>query len=361
MSEGDHSTMTALLTDTQPVIIAGVDAHKDTHHVVVLDGNGVRLADKQFPVTTDGYWQVLDWVTGFGVLDKIGMESTGSYSAGLARFLLDAGVEVREVNTPHAHTRARRGKTDAIDAEAAARKVLAGDATTRPKTTTGAVESIRLLTVARNSAVKARTAALVQLQDVLVTAPAHIRDHITAKGGHAQATQCARFRADMTRLDDPAQAAKLTLRTLAKRIHALDDEIAALDAQLEKLVTETAPTVISRLGIGTGHGAQLLITAGQNIDRLGSEAAFARLCGVAPIPVASGRTHRMRLHRGGDRQANRALHMIAVCRLRYDPRTTDYMQRRLAEGLSKKDILRCLKRFIAREVFNDLKTDLGLL
>lgn len=150
------------------------------------------------------------------------------------------------------------------------------------------------------------------------------------------------------------------LRSLAKRIHALDDEITALDAQLEKLVATTAPTLVSRLGIGTGHGAQLLITAGQNIDRLGSDAAFARLCGVAPIPVASGRTHRMTLHRGGDRQANRALHMIAVCRLRYEPRTIDYMQRRLAEGLSKKDILRCLKRFIAREVFNDLKTDLGL-
>ncbi|THJ64926.1 IS110 family transposase [Arthrobacter echini] len=221
------------------------------------------------------------------------------------------------------------------------------------------VESVRFLTVARNSAVKARSAALVELQDVLVTAPAHVRDQITARGGHAQATQCAKLRADIIRLDDPAQAAKLTLRSLAKRIHGLDDEIAALDAQLHKLVTQTFPTVVSRLGIGTGHGAQLLITAGQNIDRLGSEAAFARLCGVAPIPVASGKTHRMRLHRGGDRQANRALHMIAVCRLRYDPRTTGYMQRRLAEGLSKKDILRCLKRFIAREVFNDVKTDFG--
>lgn len=195
---------------------------------------------------------MLGWVTGFGVLDKIGMESTGSYSASLTRFLLDAGAEVREVNTPHARTRARKGKTDAIDAEAAARKVLAGDATTRPKTTTGAVESIRLLTVARNSAIKARSAALVQLQDVLVTAPAHLRDQITAKGGHTQATQCAKFRADAIRLDDPAQAAKLTLRSLAKRIHALDDEIVALDAQLEKLVSTTTSPLSPDLGSASG-------------------------------------------------------------------------------------------------------------
>lgn len=161
------------------------------------------------------------------------------------------------------------------------------------------------------------------------------------------------------RLHDPVQAVKLALRVLAVRAADLDAEIKELENALTTLVNATAPTLVSRVGIGTIHAAQLLVTAGENIARFRSEAAFARLCGVAPVPVSSGKSHRMRLHRGGDRKANRALHMIAVVRLRYDARTTDYMQRRLTEGLSKKDVLRCLKRFIAREVFNDLRTDLG--
>ncbi|MFE1472137.1 transposase [Nocardiopsis dassonvillei] len=180
------------------------------------------------------------------------------------------------------------------------------------------------------------------------------------RGGRGKASQCARLRPDTARLDNPVQAARMALRSLARRVHDLDEEITAVQTQLDRLVARTAPTLVSRVGIGTGHAAQLLVTAGQNVDRLGSEAGLARLCGVAPVPVSSGKSHRMRLHRGGDRQANRALHMIAVCRLRYDKRTIDYMRRRSAEGLSKKDVLRCLKRFIAREVFHDLKTDLGL-
>ncbi|PWF81990.1 IS110 family transposase [Kocuria rosea] len=353
--------MTASLTSTQPTIIGGIDAHKDTHHAVVLDDRGVRLADQGFPATTAGYRCLLDWMTGFGRLDRVGIESTGSYAAGLTRFLQEHGTEVIEVNQPHPHTRARRGKDDAIDAEAAARKALSGEASTRPKTTTGVIESIRLLRIARESAVRARTTALVQLQDVLITAPAELREQITATSGRSMATQCARLRPDASRLAEPAQAAKLALRTLARRVDELEAEITEIDDHLGALVRHAAPTLTSRLGIGTIHASQLLVTAGQNIDRLTSEAAFARLCGVAPIPVSSGKTHRMRLHRGGDRQANRALHLIAVCRLRYDQRTRDYAARRLAEGLSKKDILRCLKRFIAREVYNDLRHDLTAL
>ena len=172
-------------------------------------------------------------------------------------------------------------------------------------------------------------------------------------------TLASSWRPDTTRLDDPTQATKMALRAIVRRVRALGDEIAFADEQLDRLVTQVAPTLISRVGIGTQHVAQLLVTAGENIDRLTSEAAFARLCGVAPIPASSGQTHRMRLHRGGDRQANRSLHLIAVCRLRYDQRTIDYMIRRRAEGLSKKDVIRCLKRFIVREVFHDLVNDLG--
>lgn len=352
--------MTTMMASPQTSVTGGIDTHKDTHYAVVLDHAGGRIADKQFPVSAAGYRQLLDWMCGFGVIDRVGIESTGSYAAGLTRFLHAAGVDVVEVNRPHRYVRAHRGKDDAIDAEAAARKVLSGEATTRPEDTTGVVEAIRVLAVARSSAVNGRAKLMVQIRDVLITAPAPLREQITAVSSRGKVTQCLRLRPDRTRIADPVQASKMALRSLARRVIDLEAEIGELDIQLAELVTATAPTLISRVGIGIQHAAQLLVTAGQNIDRLTSEAAFARLCGVAPIPVSSGKTHRMRLHRGGDRQANRALHMIAVCRLRYDQRTIDYMARRRAEGLSKKDVLRCLKRFIAREVFHNLKTDLEL-
>jgi transposase len=350
--------MTAAQLTSQREVVVGVDAHKDAHHAAVLTSTGELLGDKQFEVSSAGYRQLRDWAAGFGEVAVFAVESTGSYGAGLTRFFIEQGYDVREVNTPHAHAKARRGKTDALDAEAAARKVVAGEAVATPKTTTGAVESIRMLTVARNSAVKARSIAMSQLQDILVTAPAALREQVTVPGTRRKAALCRNFRPDLSRLDDPVQAAKLTLKSLAKRIEQLDAEVSAIDARLDELVAAAAPTLVSRVGISTGHGAQFLITAGENIDRLRSEASFARLCGVAPIPASSGRSRRMRLHRGGDRQANRALHMIAVVRLRFDPRTIAYMQRRRAHGLSKKDVMRCLKRFIAREVFHDLTSDL---
>ncbi len=318
------------------------------------------LGDHRFSASSRGYREALDWLAGFGVIDKIGVESTGSYAAGITRFLLDAGIDVVEVNQPHPHLRARRGKDDKIDAEAAARKALSGQATAVPKTTTGVVESIRVLRLARESAVRSRTRTIVQLRSLMVTAPAELREQFTERSAAVLIARCAGLRPDLSRLDDPVQATKRALRVMARRIEMLDEEIAEADALLKQLVTRTAPTLTSKLAIGPGHAAQLLITAGQNIDRLHSEAAFARLCGVAPIPVSSGKTHRMRLHRGGDRQANAALHMIAVCRMRYHQPTINYVKRRLAEGLSKKDVLRCLKRFIAREVYHDLKTDLRL-
>ena len=354
---GDTTIMTTSSLARQPEVIIGVDAHKNTHHAVIITDTGNRIADQEFPANTHGYADMLSWAHDHGTIQAFGVESTGSYAAGLARFLIDHQVEVREVNTPHAHTKARVGKDDAIDAEAAARKVLAGVASAIPKRTDSVIESIRFLTLTRDSAVKARTAAIVQLQDILVTAPANLRENVPS-GGLAAARHCRKFRIDRARLNDPVQAVKLALRTLGARIADLDAEITELERSLTTLVHATAPTLVSRVGIGAIHAAQLLITVGENVERFHSEAAFARLCGVAPVPVSSGKSHRMRLHRGGDRKANRALHMIAIVRLRYDARTIDYMQRRLAEGLSKKDVLRCLKRFIAREVYNDLRHDL---
>jgi transposase len=294
-----------------------------------------------------------------GDVDRVGMECTGSYAAGLARYLGERDIPVFEVNTSHKAVRARRGKDDPIDAEMAARKVLSGEAHAKVKDTTGDIESIRLLKVARESAVKARTVALLQIRDVLITAPAELREYIESAGGpRHRVNRAMALRPDLDRLGEPTQAAKLALRQLSRRVKALDEEIKDVDVHLTKLVTRCAPRLLECQGVGIQHAAQLLVTAGQNIERINSDGAFARLCGVAPIPISSGKTNRNRLHRGGNRQANKALHLIAVARLRLDPRTQVYMARRQAEGLSKRDVVRCLKRFIAREVFNALREDL---
>jgi len=231
-----------------------------------------------------------------------------------------------------------------------------------PKHTAGIVEAIRQLSVTRDSAVKARSAALNQLENLIITAPDEFRAALTQrKTLPGKATLCLKLRPDLTRLREPAQAAKLALRSLARRIRDLDLEINELDRQLDQLTRTAAPRTTRLLGVGTVHTSQLLVTAGQNIDRLRGEAAFARICAAAPIPASSGRTIRHRLDRGGDRQANKTLHMIAVCRLRHCPRTRAYAARRTAEGLSKRDIIRCLKRYIARELYHSLRADLTSL
>jgi transposase len=300
------------------------------------------------------------WLRSFGELDRVGVESTGSYAAGLTRHLLAERVRVLEVNQPHAHTRRRRGKTDAIDAEMAARHALSLSNPVIPKQTTGIVEAIRQLRVARESAVKSRSVAMVQLGDLILTAPSDLREQLaTRKSLKGKAALCRRLRPDADAIKQPTNAAKFALRSLARRITVLDDEIAELDAQLQPLVATAAPRTTALLGISTGHAGQLLVTAGQNIDRLKSEGAFAALCGASPIPIASGKHGRYRLNPGGDRQANRALHLIAVCRLRYCPRTRNYAARRTTEGKTKKEIMRCLKRYIARELYRSLRADLA--
>jgi transposase len=306
---------------------------------------------------------LLTWLQHWGHLQAVGVESTASYGAGLTRQLRAAGVCVIEVNRPHRQLRYRRGKTDVLDAEGAARQVLSGEATSVPKDSTGCVEAIRCVRLVRASAVKARTAALAQLGELIVTAPACLRERLgpSTTSLHAQATRCARLRANQAHLHQPLEAAKLALRSLAQRILALDAEIARFDQHLTKLVTSVAPRTLALLGVGTAAAAQLLVTAGQNIDRLGHEAAFAQLCGVAPVPASSGKTNRHRLNVGGDRQANATLYLIAVCRLRYCQRTRAYVARRTAQGRSKREVLRCLKRYIARELFRVLRADLAAL
>jgi transposase len=350
------------MNDQRSGLIAGVDAHTDEHHLAVLDGQGRLLATAAFPASAAGYTHLISWLRGHGRIERIGVESTGAYAAGLVRALLAAGIGVVEVNQPHPHARQRLGKSDPIDAELAARAALSGTATALPKTTSGIVEAIRQLAVARSGALKARTAALQQLDDLLITAPESLRAELRrGRTLKARSALCLQLRPDSDRLHEPLQAAKLALRSLARRIRDLNREILELDTQLEQLVATAAPRTVALFGVGTQCASQLLISAGQNIERLHSEAAFAKLCAAAPIQASSGRSNRHRLNPGGDRQANRALHMIAVCRLRHDPRTRAYALKRKADGLNRREILRCLKRYIARETYHTLHTDLEAL
>jgi transposase len=340
-------------------VVAGVDSHTDSHDAAVLDDRGRLLGRRRFPADGSGYRELLSWVQRFGPLAAIGVESTGSYAAGLVRHLRAQGLEVLEVNQPHPHTRRRRGKSDPIDAELAARHVLAASSIVIAKDTSGIVEAIRQLRVARDGAVKARTAALNALGGLIVAAPEELRRQLLVrKTTRGRATLCARLRPDQARLQEPLHAAKAALRSLARRVIDLDAEIKLLDHQLKQLVATAAPATTARVAVSTGHAGTLLVTAGQNIQRLRSEASFAALCGASPLPVATGRSDRHRLNYGGDRDANCALHMIAVCRLRHCQRTRAYAERRTAEGKTKTEIIRCLKRYIARELYHALLADL---
>ncbi|MDX6265000.1 MAG: transposase [Kribbellaceae bacterium] len=348
------------MTTTTIEVTGGVDTHRDTHHAAALDQVGRLLGTQEFPAEPAGYRQLLTWLESFGTLTRIGVEGTGCYGAGLTRFLRRRRLRVIEVNRPDRRSRRLRGKSDRLDAESAARRALAGEDQVIPKDTTTIVEAIRVLRIARSGAVKSRTAAYNQLKDLIVTAPDELRQTLRGKSLPRVAAESARLRPDLTRLDDPTHANKLALRSIAVRIDALGSEIAGLDKQLHQLVALAAPRTLSLLGVGPDHAAQLLITAGGNPERLRSEAAFAALCAASPIPVSSGKTNRHRLNRaGGDRGANRALYMIIVTRLRYCPDTQAYIKRRIAEGLTKPEAIRCVKRYVARQTYHAVRADLA--
>lgn len=343
------------------VVIGGVDTHGRTHHAAVIDQQGRLLDDREFAATSSGYRQLLGWLGRHGRLDAVGVEGTGSYGAGLTRYLLDQHVAVVEVDRPDRRTRRQRGKSDPIDAEAAARAVLAGVATAPAKRRDGIVESIRALRAVRSGAIKARTAAINQLKGLLVSAPALLREDLDQRSVAALVATCTRLRPDEAALADPVHATKAALRVVACRIHQLDEEIGVADQRLATLVGRAAPRLLRLQAIGVDHAGQLLTTAGDNPERLRGEAAFAHLCGSAPIPASSGTTHRHRLHRGGDRDANRALHLAVVVRMRWCTRTRAYAERRTKEGMSKPEIMRCVKRYLAREVYHALVADFEAL
>lgn len=342
-------------------VIGGVDTHRDFHHAAVITKTGQMLGDERFPANAAGYRALLNWMARFGQITRVGIEGTGSYGAGLARYLAGHAVALVEVDRPDRKARRGQGKSDPLDAIAAARAALSGTASATPKTRNGPVEAIRVLRLARASAVKARTAAINQLKGVIVAAPEQLRTTLAALNTTAALVEhCARFRpAKPATMADPTNATKTALRALARRIQALHTEVAEADAQLRPLVTTTAPATSALNGVGPEVAGQLLTTAGDNPDRLRSEAAFAHLCGVAPIPASSGRKDRHRLNRGGDRAANTAIRTIVLSRMRWDPKTHAYVTKRTAQGLSTKDIIRCLKRYVIREVYRAIQQDLA--
>jgi transposase len=341
-------------------IVAGVDTHKLIHHAAVLDAStGKLLAEREFAATRAGYRHLLLWMRSFGIVVKAGLEGTGSYGAGLHRYLQAHAVTVIEVSRPNRQDRRRQGKSDPIDAINAARAVLSDLASTTPKCRDGYVEAVRQIRATRRSAVKARRAALHQIHSLLWCAPEQLRAKLSSYDRAALVARCARLRVPSdAALDDPTAGARRMLRRLARRIQLLDEEIAEANNELDVILTEHAPNLLAITGVGTEAAGQILTTAGENIDRLQSEASLARLCGVAPIPASSGNTTRHRLHRGGDRGANSAIHLVVVNRLRWHGPTRHYLARRTQEGKTKKEIIRCLKRAVIRELYRALQADL---
>ena len=338
------------MTQDRPAVFGGVDTHNHTHVAAVLDGAARVLGSAAFDADTAGYTALLGWLGGHGSVERVGVEGTGSYGAGLARHLTAAGVDVVDVNRPNRQMRRRRGKTDTVDAEPAARAALNGSAAVVPKSADGCVEAIRTLRVARRSAVKARTVAANQIDAVVVTAPEPVKDRLRALNTARTVAACARMRPG-THGDLVRSAAKRALRSLARRHQALTAEIKHLDAELRRLCERANPALLGACGVGAETAAALLVAAGDNPERLRSEASFAALCGTSPIEASSGPTVRHRLNRGGNRQANNALWRIAMVRLRVDERSIAYAARLTAEGKTRREILRCLKRHIAREVY----------
>jgi len=330
--------------------VLGIDTHKHSRVAVILDGLGRHQSSLQVPATDEGAAELLAWSRQHDAPLVAGVEGTGSYGYQLTRALQSVGLTVVEVNRPDRANRRRKGKSDPVDAEAAARAVLAGQATAVPKNREGAVEALRALTIARNSAGNATITASHQIKALLVGADQNLRDQLRVQSLLQLARRCSQLA--------PVSGLHAALASLGRRWLLLHDEILELDRAIRDLVRRTVPKLLQRPGIGIHTAAQLLITAGGNPDRLHSDAAFAALCGASPVQASSGQRHRQRLSRGGDRQASNALWTIANNRMIHDDRTREFADRRRQQGDSRKDTLRVLKRYIARETFSIIRAAL---
>ena len=337
-------------------VVIGVDTHKHIHVAAVMDSIGGILATLTIATDTAGFRQLLEWADGFGKIIAFGVEGTGSYGAGLTSFVRRHGYKVIEVSRPDRRLRRLNGKSDSLDAENAARAVLAGFATAVPKTADGVVEMIRQLKVAHDTAVKDRTGAMVTLKAMLVHATEDLRRETARKTQKMIARHCAVLRP--RGLNTPEDANRHALRSIAKRWIVLNEEIKELEAQIEQLVVQRAPHLLDEFGIGVDTAAEILIVAGDNPERIKSEAAFAKLAGISPVPTGSGMTSgKHRINHGGHRQLNAAIYRTVIVRMRFHEPTIAYVARRTAEGKSKRDIIRCLKRYVIREVYHLVKTD----
>ena len=338
-----------MMAQDQRKVTGGVDTHLEVHVAAVVDEIGRILGTESFPATQRGYRQLHRWMSSFGTIIKVGAEGTGSYGAGLTRHLQACGVEVVEVNRPNRQARRRRGKSDAADAEAAARAALNGEATAVPKSGDGDVESIRMLRLARRSALKARGQASNQIHNLIVNAPTDLRRRLEPLDTAGLVELCAKFR--NCGVTSTTNAAKTALRLLSRRWQALTTEIETLDEQIGELCARTNPALLGALGVKSEVAATLLVAAGDNPERMHSPTAFVALCGASPVDASSGKITRHRLNTGGNRQANNALWRIAMVRLSCCERTKDFAARKRAEGKTGREILRILKLYIAREIY----------
>jgi transposase len=330
-------------------VIIGVDTHKYVHVAVAIDDLGVILGTRSFVADTSGYAELIEWAVAFGGRPTFGIEGTGSYGAGLASAVRRRDIGTIEVVRTDRRDRRLRGKSDTIDAENAARAVLAGQATAIPKTADGVVEMIRQVKVAKDNAVKARTAAMISLKQIIVNAPPELREELQSLSKMALINRCAALRPGQ--VTTILASSKYTLRAIARRWQQLSLEIAGHEKVLAQLTAQAAPDLSATFAVGPDTAAEMLIVAGDNPDRVRSEPAFAKLCGVAPIPASSGMTTRHRLNRGGHRQANAALYRVVIVRMQHHEPTKAYVARRTAEGKTKAEIIRCLKRLLAREIW----------
>jgi transposase len=355
---------------TTAEVIAGVDTHRDFHWAAARNALGQVLGTRRFAATLAGYQALLAWLLDFGPIAAIGVEGTGSYGAGLTRYLLTENVHVVEVNRPNRQKRRQKGKSDPQDAINAAGAVQSGDATTAPKLRTGPIESVRLLRNTRDTLVKARTAVWNTLRAVLITAPDDLRERLQNLTPAALLSACqdpdtvpdATGTTLARALLDSTLSTRATLHELATTIGHHNQAITALDTQLTALITLLAPRTLAQHGLGPDTTGQLLITAGNNPDRLRSEPAFAMLTGIAPQKASSGLTDRHRLNRGGDRDANAALYRVVITRMKSHQPTRDYVAKHRTPNRSNgKHVIRMLKRYVAREIYPHLTADLAAI
>jgi transposase len=343
------------IVDSARHVVGGVDTHRDVNVAAVVDMNGGLLGVESFPTTAAGHRCLSSWMSGFGAIERVGIEGTGAYGAGIARHFLAADVAVIEVDRPDRQQRRRHGKSDQLDAIEAARGALSGRCAGQAKSADAHAEALRALLVAKRSARSTRIRTIVQLRHLMFTAPDELRSRLGALSATRLVNEAAKLR-PRDRSDVALHGIKTAAVILARRVHALDAELAVIDEQLELLVKAAAPELLSIFGVGVDTAAVLVVTAGDNPQRITTEGAWAMLCGIAPIPATSGKIdNRFRLNSGGDRHANNAIWRIVITRLgQHEPRTVTYMTRRLAEGKSKRYIIRSLKRYVARETFRAL-------